>query len=39
MRTIPSDYVTKAMTEMERSGIEVRCSIADESHDRPENFS
>ena len=39
MRMIPSDYVAKAMTEMEQSGIEVRCPIADESHDRPENFS
>ncbi len=39
LRTIPSDYVAKAMTEMEQSGIEVRCPIADESHDRPENFS
>jgi len=39
LRTIPSDYVAKAMTEMEQSGIEVRCPIADESHDSPENFS
>ena len=41
MRTVPSDYVAKATTEMERSGIEVRCPIADgsdsargESHDQ-----
>ena len=39
LRTILSDYVAKATTEMEQSGIEVRCPIADESHDRPENFS
>ena len=39
LRTIPSDYVAKAMTEMEQSGIEVRCPIADESRDSPENFS
>ncbi len=31
LRTIPSDYVAKAMTEMEQSGIEVRCPIADEA--------
>ena len=39
MRTASTVHAAKAMTEMEQSGIEVRCPIADESHDSPENFS